>query len=321
MNIQGFYIYISILNNYFENFKINNELFKNINKINTTYHDNKYGSSLNFIKGINMCKILNTSYCLLCEEDTTITNNSILNNFIQDFNNIEKSSLWDIIILTPLGYNSINKNTILQHHNFNKVYNNTLTSAIIIKKHMLSILLNIFEEIYHSINNETHIKYYTIFNYNNYWSDLQAKYNFYVYNKIFLGELTYNYRVNRNVSNFIINNTINSKINNNIINQSEKIIKYNSYTNEKNNYALKTSKKILFIIIIVVGVSILSCMLLTAFIIILMHIYLKSRIILGYRHSKIYPIGTIKHINKNIIVKRKNKKQVSYPFKIYVTPK
>ena len=133
MNISGFYIYISILNNYFENFKINNELFKNINKINTTYNNFKYGSSIEFIKGINMCKMINNSYCLLCEEDITIINNSIINNFIYDFNNIENLSEWDIIILTSFGYNSINKNSSLQDHNFYRVHNNTLTSLIIIK--------------------------------------------------------------------------------------------------------------------------------------------------------------------------------------------
>ena len=181
---------------------------------------------------------------------------------------------------------------------------------------MLSILLNIFEEIYYSINNETSKKYYRIFNYNNYWSNLQIKYNFYVYKEIFLGELNYNNRIN-----FINNTIVNYKKNIIVINESEKIIKYNTYISKENNYKIKTSKKILFIIIIVVGVSIVSCVILIAFIVILMHIYLKSRIILGYRHSKIYPFGTIKHINRNIIVKRKNKKQLSHDFKIYVIPK
>lgn len=318
MNIRGFYIYISILNNYFEEFKINNELFKNINKINNTNNNFNHSSSINFINGIKMCNILNTKYCLLCEEDIAVNNNSILNNFIYDFNNIENSSTWDIIILTPFGYNSIYKNTELQKHNFYRVYNNTLTSAIIIKKHMLAILLNIFEEIYNSTNNIIDKKYYTIFNYNNYWSNLQNKYNFYTYNKIFLSQLMYNYRINNNISNIILNTTI---ITSNNINVSKKIVKYNSNKSKKDDYKLKTSKKILFIIIIGISGCIISCIFLLMMCISIIRIYLKIKNIFGYNNTKIYPFGSFKYNKKGIRIKKRSKNISIKPVKISVMPK
>ena len=65
---------------------------------------------------------------------------------MRDFNNIHQSNLWDIILLTPLGFNSIlYENNYLTDNNFLKTNNNMVTSAFIIKDYMIPIVQKKFD--------------------------------------------------------------------------------------------------------------------------------------------------------------------------------
>jgi len=224
--------YIPVLNNNFENLKNIYSFFQNIKRLNTeSLH---YGSARVYIKALNEGVYdLNQTHYFIGEGDLLITNNQLFNYFINDFNNIKYSDKWDVIILTPIGYNSIiiNKNN-LTYNNFSKTKDNSNTSAFIIKNYMIPIIINKFNDALNDIN---YREEQSIFNFKTYWKDLQEEHNFYVYNNIFAG--------------------ISSRINNTIIPQE---IVSNNTSNDIDKIQNNFKKYLLVFVVLGVGLIILS---------------------------------------------------------------
>jgi hypothetical protein len=214
MKLQGYYINTNkriMMAQKFEEFKIDNPEFENI-KQNIFSHKSctSYGSTSGHTATLTNCyykrdlpirskeyrncsfKIFTNimydylvyePYYFICEDNFYIINREYFENFMRDFNNIKHSTEWDVILVSHFGNNNYSfDNDILNKNNFLRNKKNTNTTAYIVKQSMLINLINTFER---AMNDPDYLYDINIFSFKNYWTDLQDKYKFYIYNRSF----------------------------------------------------------------------------------------------------------------------------------------
>jgi hypothetical protein len=186
--LKGFYINLDERVDrmkHFENVKVTYEKIKNIKRLSAIKNSNgAIGCGASHVEALT--KLLrysdyNDDCFMVCEDDLCILNDDHFNKFVKDFNNI-KDEKWDIIVMTPSG----DKMPGLPYHNFYRIHNNQTTTAYIIKKTFVPILISNFKESVTALINGGHPNTYAI---DQWWKQLQNKYIFCYYKDIYAGQL------------------------------------------------------------------------------------------------------------------------------------
>jgi len=127
----------------------------------------------------------NEKYVCVFEDDFMVLNMNNMEQFISDFNIIESSDIWDIIVLTPRGKTD-DSNSELFDRGFKKIIDNQTATGYIIKTAFIPVLIkNLEEAIEIMIRGENK----DICAIDQFWKRLQKQYNFYYYKHIFGGQL------------------------------------------------------------------------------------------------------------------------------------
>jgi GR25 family glycosyltransferase involved in LPS biosynthesis len=171
---------------HFESNIKSNPFFSNIQHMNAITHDNPaIGCSKSHLTILEMFETTNDPYIVVMEDDFCILNQDNFNNFVKDFELIKDSTEWKIIVLTPSG-NSVHGTPEMMHANFKRIVNTQTTTGYIIKKEMIPILISNIKE---SVNLQLQGLPSCISAIDIFWKQLQQKYPFYYYSKIFGGQL------------------------------------------------------------------------------------------------------------------------------------
>ena len=148
------------------------------------------GCSESWVKIIEKCiEIEDQDYFLLIEDDISIDNDDIFNNFLQDFEEIKEKE-WDVITLTPHWGNG---NDITLDNTFPKFYDNfykirqsfTMT-GLIIKKSFLPIFLKNQKD---GLKLLKETKCDGLYKNDIYWLSLQEEHTFLCYQEDFCSQL------------------------------------------------------------------------------------------------------------------------------------
>ena len=166
------------------------EFFKNLNRFDAIYDKEcgAIGVVKSHIEVLELCLQDNNEYYLIIEDDFEIINEKNFLNFIKDFEKIKNNINWDLITLTPLTFiNNVDDNIKYESiDNFSRIINNVCTSAYIIKKNKIQILLNNFKEslilLMKTKNQDKYI-------HDIYWFKIQKVLKFYYYNDLFGSQL------------------------------------------------------------------------------------------------------------------------------------
>ena len=187
--MHGLYINLSERTDRKEHFETrvkSNMFFSNINHMDAIKHPiSATGCSLSHLTILKKFENTEYPYIAVMEDDFFILEQNNFNDFVKDFESIQNSTDWKIIVLTPTGI-SINSTTEMSNANFKRIINNQTTTGYIIKKEMIPILIkNVEECIGMQLQGvPIHISAIDI-----YWKKLQNEYPFYYYSKIYGGQL------------------------------------------------------------------------------------------------------------------------------------
>jgi GR25 family glycosyltransferase involved in LPS biosynthesis len=163
------------------------DFFQNIQRLSSIeYSDGSIGCGMSHVYALKQCLTDNdnTYFCIL-EDDFTILNMNNMNQFIDDFKQIQHLDSWDIIVLTPRG-KTVESNIELLNNYFKRIIDNQTTTGYIIKNRFIPYLIQNLED---SIINMMHGKNKDIYSIDQHWKILQKDYNFYYYSNIFGGQL------------------------------------------------------------------------------------------------------------------------------------
>jgi hypothetical protein len=117
---------------------------------------------------------------LICEDDLLIIKEDAFKNMID---NVRYEDNWDVLTFTPRGDIMPGQDI---RDNFIRVNNNQTTTAYLIKKHMVPILISNLEEALVGLSQGGDPNIYCI---DQYWKQLQNVYKFYYFIDIFAGQL------------------------------------------------------------------------------------------------------------------------------------
>jgi glycosyl transferase, family 25 len=165
-----------------------NSFFKNINRFSAIKESNGYiGCSKSHIEVLEKCLDKDGEYFMICEDDLQINNNESLENFITNFNKIKNVDKWDLITLTPYYCQPHHEqdNTMLQC-NFIRLITSQTTTAYIIKKTFIKILLDNIKYSMNKLSNGEDNKFVI----DQYWKNLFPSHNIYVFKNIFASQLS-----------------------------------------------------------------------------------------------------------------------------------
>ena len=184
--LKGFYINLDERvdrMNHFEKLKVTYDFFKNIKRLSAIKNSNgAMGCGASHIEALTKLLEYDDDYFMVCEDDLCILNDDNFNKFVKDFDNIKEDKKWDIIITTPSG----DKIPGLPYHNFYRIHDNQTTTAYIIKKTFVPILISNFKESVTALINGGHPKTCAI---DQWWKQLQSQYTFCYYKDMYAGQL------------------------------------------------------------------------------------------------------------------------------------
>jgi GR25 family glycosyltransferase involved in LPS biosynthesis len=187
--MEGVYINLDKRTDRREHFEKNIQkypFFSNITRMSAIEHqDGSIGQALSHIKALESLSTIQTPYVAVLEDDFMIFDEIRLSAFFQDFEKIKHSNKWKVISLTPCGITVIEKNEMTQN-GFKRIRANETTTGYIMKKEMIPILLENFNEsvILQFKQVDKHIS-----SIDQYWKPLQVKHPFYYYLNVFGGQL------------------------------------------------------------------------------------------------------------------------------------
>ena len=183
--LKGFYINLDERVDrmkHFENLKVKYDFFKNVKRLSAIKNSNgAIGCGVSHVEALTKLLGYDDDYFMVCEDDLCILNDDNFNNFVKDFNNI-KDEKWDIIVITPSG----DKIPCLPHDNFYRIHNNQTTTAYIIKKTFIPVLISNFKESVIGLVKGGNPNTYAI---DQWWKQLQNQYIFCYYKDIYAGQL------------------------------------------------------------------------------------------------------------------------------------
>lgn len=173
--------------------------FNHIQRISAVYHKNgALGCALShqyaLTKFINEC---NGECLMIVEDDIVILHESHFLSFSKDFESIQHSDTWDIIVLTPRG-DRVPGDKEMTDHRFQRIRNNQTTTGYIVKRAFATILLENVRESIQLLQDGVELDTCAI---DQYWKRLQDKHRFYYYQDIYAGQLVgYSSIENRHVN-------------------------------------------------------------------------------------------------------------------------
>lgn len=188
--LKGFYINLDERVDrmkHFENLKLKYEFFKNIKRLSAIKNSNgAIGCGASHIEALTkLLEYANSNdsdnYFMVCEDDLCILNDDNYNKFVKDFDNI-KDKKWDIIVTTPSG----DKMPGPSFYNFYRIHNNQTTTAYIIKKTFIPILISNFKQSVNELIKGGNPNMYAI---DQWWKQLQNRDTFCYYKDIYAGQL------------------------------------------------------------------------------------------------------------------------------------
>ncbi len=142
-------------------------------KFNAIRHEKgAIGCGLSHLGVLNLAKLKNHEYVLVCEDDNLILNVDELKKSINKF--IEDKLEWDVLLLSANNYRPFEKTS----DHYIKVKNAQCTNCYIVRRHYYETLIKIWETsiIEFSKNTELH----AIYALDQYWKILQKKDNWYL---------------------------------------------------------------------------------------------------------------------------------------------
>jgi glycosyl transferase family 25 len=153
-----------------------NELSKlNIKPIrfNAVRHEKgAIGCSLSHLGVLNLAKLKNHEYVLVCEDDNQILNVDELKKSINQF--LEDKIEWDVLLLSANNYRPFEKTS----NHYIKVKNAQCANAYIVRKHYYDTLIQIWEKSVIKLSQNTQL--HAIYALDQYWKILQKKDNWYL---------------------------------------------------------------------------------------------------------------------------------------------
>jgi GR25 family glycosyltransferase involved in LPS biosynthesis len=165
----------------FEDLQTKNSFFNKVERFSAYRHKNgSIGCGLSHIEVLKNCLEKDEPAFLVCEDDLTILNEERFRNMSK---NLVLEDDWDVITLTPRGDKVVGDELPGE---FVRIQNNQTTTAYIIKKRMVPILIANLEEAIHGLSQGGDPNIYSI---DQYWKRLQIEYKFYYYKHIYAGQL------------------------------------------------------------------------------------------------------------------------------------
>lgn len=190
--INGFYINLDYRfdrKSHFEEYIKNFDFFKNIMRFSAIKFDNgAIGCGLSHIEVLKILKNIDSNYFCVFEDDFMIYDFSVFNCFMNDFEKIKTNSNWDIILLTPFFAKEKNDETNeeLTKNKFIRICNAQTTTAYIIKKSFINVMIDNFIDAVNNLLNNGKSVIYAI---DIYWKKLQKIHKFYTYKLRFAKQL------------------------------------------------------------------------------------------------------------------------------------
>jgi len=190
--MKGYYINLDKRTDRREHFEKNIktiDFFKEIERFTAIEHsDGAIGCGMSHLNALRLCinnDNKNNKYVCIFEDDFMILNMENMERFLVGFHTIETSDAWDVIVLTPRG-NTVTSDDSMINNGFKKIMDNQTATGYIIKKDFVPILIkNLEEAIYYMMRGGNK----DICAIDQYWKQLQSRYNFYYYSHIFGGQL------------------------------------------------------------------------------------------------------------------------------------
>ena len=169
-----------------DNLKKQYPFFKNIQRFNAIKHTNgAIGCTQSHIECLKKLKNTQNEFCLLVEDDFCIFNKHNFKNFIQLFNIIKKDTQWDLITFTPIS-RIVKDYEPLKQYNIKRTFDTQTTTAYIIRKRFIPILISAFEFGVTKMEEGGKPILYTA---DRIWKPLQKKHIFLYYQHVFAGQL------------------------------------------------------------------------------------------------------------------------------------
>ena len=169
--------------NHFENIKRTYPSLSGIERMPAIENsDGSLGCCLSHIKALTLCQNTTLPYVAIFEDDFTILNPTAFQEFLIEFERIQTSESWKVIVLTPRG-TTIHREDIGP---FKRIMDNQTTTGYIIKRELISVLIDNLKE---SARLQMEGVEKNISAIDQYWKRLQTTYPFYYYTDIFAGQL------------------------------------------------------------------------------------------------------------------------------------
>jgi glycosyl transferase family 25 len=130
------------------------------------------GCSLSHLGVLNLAKLKNHEYVLVCEDDNQILNVDELKKSINQF--LEDKIEWDVLLLSANNYRPFEKTS----NHYIKVKNAQCTNAYIVRRHYYDTLIQIWETSVIKLSQNTEL--HAIYALDQYWKILQKKNNWYL---------------------------------------------------------------------------------------------------------------------------------------------
>ena len=185
--MKGYYINLEKRTDRDEHIKtriLNRPFFQNIERFNAIQHQKgAVGCTLSHIECLKKLLEKQESYYMILEDDFFIFSEENFTNFIEEFEKIKDSNVWDIIILTPRG-KTHTKNIC---DDFHRVVDNQTTTGYIIKHDFIQTLLPVFENSVKYLESGGNPDLWAL---DSCWKPLQESTQFWYFKKIYAGQLT-----------------------------------------------------------------------------------------------------------------------------------
>ena len=197
--MKGFYINLDCRldrKRHIQNNILTIDFFKELNRLPAIFEPkDSIGCLKSWIQALEKCLDYDDDKYLIIEDDLSIDNDIIFNNFINDYEKIKDNDDWGIITFTPHWDNKNNTDITVEYPekvgNFHKIWNTYTLTGIIIKQNTINVFLNNLKEclnLYkiHGIKNKVNNEVYKV---DIYWFKVQKKMNIICYQEDFSSQL------------------------------------------------------------------------------------------------------------------------------------
>tara|TARA_B110000046_G_C13025509_1_gene413786 strand:+ start:5744 stop:6388 length:645 start_codon:yes stop_codon:yes gene_type:complete len=188
--MKGYYINLDSRKDRKEHFEKNikkHKIFSNITRSSAIKHTRgDIGCGMSHLNILQKLKNEEGEYFLVCEDDLIILSDNALTKFEEYFEKIKDNKEWDLILLTPFSAVSVNGDAELNENHFVRIVNAQTTTAYIVKKSFIDLLIMNFDIAIKSMEKGGCNQEFAI---DMFWKKLQPQCNFYTFKYRFMGQL------------------------------------------------------------------------------------------------------------------------------------